>query len=90
MPDRDFEQFGDPEILQIMQIQIMPSIDTQSAGGSCSRRLLKLREYRFMLASLVGSGLAFGVELDPVGAQRRDALNQRGIRVHKETDAASR
>ena len=89
MADRDFEQVGDPEIPQIIQIQIMPRINTQSAGDSCSSRLLKLREYGFILASLVGSGIAFGIELDPVGAQRRDTLNLRGLGVHEETDAAS-
>ena len=66
----------------------MPRIETQSAGGRCRGRFLKLREYGFKFASLMGPGITLGIELDPIGAERRNTLYLRRIRVHKEAHAA--
>ena len=57
MANRDLKQVGDPEIPQIIQIQIVARIETQSAGGRCRGRFLKLREYGFKFASLMGLSL---------------------------------
>ena len=63
MANRDLEQVGDPEIPQIIQIQIVPAL-IPGRWRSLSRPLLKLREYGVKLASLMGPGIALGVELD--------------------------
>ena len=73
--NRNLEQVGDPEIPQIIQVQIVSRIDTEAAGGRCRSRFLKLREYGVKIASFMSSGVALGIELDSVGAQEDPGID---------------